>query len=87
MKKRKTKKVVRRSRSEVVFERLVKAVAAYVEAHGGAVLVAGNVRTLQWPEDMPGNFDIAIRCTGRKPKQPSKPRDSDLNEGTEQVNK
>ena len=68
MKKRKTKKVIRRSRSEIVFDRLAKAVAAYVEAHGGAVLVAGNVRIIQWSEDRPGNFDIAIRCTGRKPK-------------------
>lgn len=47
--------------------RLYKAVARYVEKRGGAVLVAGGIQIIQWPGTRPGNFTLAVSCTGRVP--------------------
>ena len=47
--------------------RLYRAVAKYVEDHGGKVIVCGGIQIQEWPDDAEYNFSIAIKCTGRKP--------------------
>lgn len=61
------------SRSERAFERLVKAVAHYVEVHGGSVAVAGEVGVIHWPGDSDFNWHLAVKCTGRKPNKREAP--------------
>lgn len=46
---------------------LYKAVAKYVEKHGGAVVVAGGIQLQQMPGDNDSTFYVAVKCTGRKP--------------------
>lgn len=50
-----------------VHDRLYRAVVNYVEAHGGKLLVIGGVEVQSMPGDRPGNFRIAVRCTGNAP--------------------
>ena len=48
--------------------RLYKAVAHYVKKRGGSVFVAGGIQIQEWPGERPGNFTVAIKCTGNKPQ-------------------
>jgi hypothetical protein len=47
--------------------KLYKAVAAYVRAQGGLVIVVGGIQVQEWPGDREGQFTIAVKCTGVKP--------------------
>ncbi len=46
---------------------LYDAVAAFVKAKGGNVLVIGGIQMLKWPDDRQHNFMIAVRITGIEP--------------------
>jgi len=46
---------------------LLKAVATFIEAHGGKVLIAGPVQIITWPDDRLGCFTVGIKCVGRRP--------------------
>lgn len=46
---------------------LYRAVATYVEQHGGKVLVAGGIQIQEFPAGAKYNFYVAVKCTGRKP--------------------
>jgi hypothetical protein len=45
------------------------AVAAFVSAGGGCVVIAGSVEIQEWPGSRMGQFKVAINCLGRKPEQ------------------
>lgn len=49
-------------------DRVYNAVAAYVKANGGNVVVAGGIEIQEWPGEWPGNFRVAVKCLGRKPE-------------------
>jgi hypothetical protein len=66
--KAKRKKVLTAKAKESVALKMYKSVAAYVEANGGKVLVAGGIQIIQWPGGSEFNFTVGIRCTGRIPK-------------------
>lgn len=53
--------------AEDVYLELYKAVAEYVEKHGGKVFVAGGIQIQEVPGDATYNFYVAVKCTGRKP--------------------
>jgi hypothetical protein len=46
---------------------LYKAVANYVKANGGKLVVVGGVRIEEWPGEPDLVFHVAIKCMGRKP--------------------
>lgn len=50
------------------WEKLYEAVDEYVRSLGGKVVVMGGVEVQEWPGELPLNFRVAVRCTGRKPK-------------------
>ncbi len=50
-----------------VIDGLYKAVQAYVEHHGGKIVVIGGVECQEWPADPQYTFRIAVRCTGKPP--------------------
>lgn len=47
--------------------KLYKAVADYVKINGGTVLVAGGIQVIQFPEELKGNWSLAVKCTGVMP--------------------
>lgn len=49
---------------------LQRSVVRYIESRGGSVLVVGEIQIQQWPGELPCNFTIAVKCTGRKPDKP-----------------
>lgn len=46
---------------------LYKAIAKYVEVHGGSVVVAGDIQIAHDASDLKYNWTISARCTGRPP--------------------
>jgi hypothetical protein len=49
-------------------ESLYRAVIRYVEANGGSLAVIGGIQIEQWPGELSGNFTVAVKCTGVRPK-------------------
>jgi hypothetical protein len=47
---------------------LYRAVVRYVESKGGSIFVIGGVQIQEWPGEFSGNFRLAVKCTGRKPR-------------------
>jgi hypothetical protein len=52
---------------------MYEAVASYVKAHGGNVVVASGVQIQEWPGEGEFRFTVGIKCTGRKPQFEKKP--------------
>lgn len=50
---------------------LYRAVRRYVESKGGSLLVIGGIETQEWPGERELMFRVAVKCMGRKPKQPT----------------
>ncbi len=48
--------------------RLMKAAKALVEAYGGSVVVAGDIRVQHYPDDPKCNFEVVVKCTGKLPE-------------------
>jgi hypothetical protein len=56
------------SKKKEPYEKLYRAVAAYVEAQGGSVLIADGIQILRWPGDAANKFTLCVSCFGRQPK-------------------
>ena len=54
----------RKEPSDVLFH----ALAAFVKAAGGNVVIAGPIQLMTWPMEHERNFTIAVPCMGVKPK-------------------
>ena len=50
---------------------LLEAVGRYVKAAGGNVVVAGPIQLMTFPGDPDLNFNLVVKCIGRKPKPSS----------------
>jgi hypothetical protein len=50
---------------------LLKAAGKWVQSCGGNVVVAGGISIMTWPGDLEYNFSVVVKCTGRKPSNPS----------------
>ena len=48
---------------------LYRAVRRYVESLDGSIAVIGGIEIQQWPDDRQMNYRVAVRCTGRAPKE------------------
>lgn len=63
---------MKKTKEEIALDKstdiLLKYLAKWVELRGGKILVAGNIHTIVYPNDLEYNFTIGIKCTGRKPK-------------------
>lgn len=60
------------TRKDRASTRLLKAAANWAKVNGGSVVVAGNVHTIKYPQDLKLNYTIGIRCTGIAPTSDSK---------------
>lgn len=49
-------------------DNLHKAVAEYVAANGGKVVVTSSIQVIQFPADSKFNWTLGVKCTGKKPK-------------------
>lgn len=49
---------------------LRKAAQDYIEANGGKPMVIGPVELQHWPQDPKHVYRLAVRFTGKPPKQP-----------------
>jgi hypothetical protein len=65
--KKKPNRIIEEMKRGGPIERLYAAVAEYVDSCGGNVVVVGAITIIQWPDDLPGNFTVGVRCTGAKP--------------------
>lgn len=54
--------------------RLYKAAANWAKVNGGNVVVAGNIHTIKYPQDLKLNYMIGIRCTGIAPTSNAEPK-------------
>ena len=50
---------------------LLAAARDYIEAHNGKLVVLGPIELQHWPDDSRHTFRLAIRFTGKPPKQPT----------------
>lgn len=57
------------TRKEKAADRLLKAVAHYVETHNGKAIVVGGIEIITYPDDRKLNFRLSVRVTGRKPEK------------------
>lgn len=48
-------------------DRLLRAVADWVNANGGSAVVAGGIGIQQYPDDLKYNYQVVVRVTGCKP--------------------
>lgn len=46
---------------------LYKAVRDYIISKNGDVLVIGGIQIQKWPTDPAFTYQVAVKCTGRKP--------------------
>lgn len=65
---RKRKKPTRQLSKKVASDRLIRAVAKWVDANNGRALVAGGISIETWPGDHQFNFYVRVKVTGRKPE-------------------
>lgn len=70
---RKKKVKPRKLSTSIAADRLLRAAGRFIEAHGGAAVVAGGIQIHQEPGET-FNFRLSIKITGRVPPSPSEDR-------------
>lgn len=62
------------SKTDQPFQKLYRAIAEYVEAHGGKVIIAEGIQIQEWPPYKENAFTVAVKCSGKKPNFPGYPK-------------
>lgn len=68
----------KQTRKQDATDKLYTAVANYVKAHGGNVVVIGAVQQITWPFELEGNFTLGVQCTGKRMTKPDEKLDKSV---------